>query len=102
MKWQPTSSAPRGEYVLLYFGPKTILADHYWPGRKATHWMPMPDPPAAEEDRHCEVCGEKLVRRKEGDQPEGRARWERRSWCSSSCKRSMDRASNISWKEPMT
>ena len=42
--------------------------------------------------KHCADCGVELVRRMEGDRLEGIARWTRRNWCSSSCKRQLDKA----------
>lgn len=56
-QWQPIETAPHGEYVLL-FEPrvprKTIdtparMIVERWPThypRKASHWMPLPAPPA--------------------------------------------------------
>ena len=57
-KWQPISTAPKKGDVLLYYPAKhnphgqeshrpmvKIGRDIYL--RRATHWMPLPDPPEA-------------------------------------------------------
>jgi hypothetical protein len=54
--WKPIETAPRGVDLLLWVPPSPLLADiakgHHEVGRlaypmevRATHWMPLPDPP---------------------------------------------------------
>ena len=54
MNWRPIATTPRDRDVLLWVPPSAVLADltqgHIevgragWDGR-ATHWMPLPEPP---------------------------------------------------------
>ncbi len=61
-KWQPIETAPK-EKKLLFYNPPCYRQGHPkqqthgavirvgyvgdWPNRKPTHWMPLPEPPAA-------------------------------------------------------
>ena len=64
MKWQPIETAPKDEWVLVYYGEGSMVdtvsiaccrssydwAD--WDGDlygTPTHWMPLPPPPEASE-----------------------------------------------------
>lgn len=65
MEWQPLASAPKGKLVLLYHPPdepdgrgRAINGEWINVGyapptypRKATHWCPIPAPPATSEPR---------------------------------------------------
>jgi hypothetical protein len=56
--WQPIETAPKdGIWVLLYSPPGGFSVARYWPSfgfrggfwdGDATHWMPLPAPPAQE------------------------------------------------------
>jgi hypothetical protein len=58
--WQPIETAPRDRDVLLWVPASAMLADliaghmevgRAWGDGRATHWMPLPEPPKASEPR---------------------------------------------------
>jgi hypothetical protein len=67
--WQPIETAPQDRDVLLWVPPSDMLSDliagHMEVGRgkadgRATHWLPLPEPPSLQPDRPhitCPRCG---------------------------------------------
>lgn len=66
MEWQPIETAPEAGKRLLFFpavppkrqggiGMDAMMKVDFGTGgqfRKATHWMPLPEPPQSSEDNH--------------------------------------------------